>query len=141
MGFSIKVEANINIPADLRKVDNNTFWKYAASEWHRLISPYTPMRSGPLRNNVKINPKEIEYKSPYAHYIYKGELMVDPDTGSAWAKHGAKKVYAGKQLNISKEKNPLASIEWDKAARPTQEPELIRSLQGYIDSGRLGLDD
>ena len=64
---------------------------------------------------------EIEYTSPYAHYFYKGELMVDAETGSSYARAGTKKVYAGKELSFykgdgDKAGHPLASKEWDKAA-------------------------
>lgn len=143
MGFDIRIETDINIPADLKKVDNDTFWTFAASDWHRLISLYTPMETGNLRNNVTVKPKVIEYNAPYAHYLYKGEVMgpnyYNPDYGF-WSPPGKKKSYTGKQIAFHN-KNPLSSKEWDKAARPTQEPILISSLQKYVDEGRLNLSD
>ena len=137
MGFGVKVEARINVNAHLAKVRSDEFWKFGANEWWKLITPYTPMDMGTLFETVEIRPKEVEYKAPHAHYLYKGELMVDPETRSSYARHGVKKVYAGRSLKISRARHPLASKEWDKAARPTQKPKLVKAMQGYVDSGRL----
>jgi len=121
-------------------VRDDKLWLFAAEEWHRLITPYTPMDSGDLFETVQIRPKEIEYTSPYAHYQYKGLVMgpnfYDPDFGF-WSPPGKPKSYTGKSLTYKTSKHPLASKEWDKAAEPTQKPKLIKSMQGYINSGRL----
>ena len=139
--MKLTVINKVNIPNILRRLDDDKFWKFGASEWHKLISPYTPMQTGTLFESVAIRPKEIEYKQPYAHYVYHGILMVDPDTGSSYAKKGAKKVYASKQLHYQKDKHPLATKEWDKVAEPIQGPKLVDAMQGYINSGRLKLND
>jgi hypothetical protein len=131
----------LNIPNILSRFDDDKLWEFGALEWHKLISPYTPMQTGTLFESVTIRPKEIEYKQPYAHYMYHGILMVDPDTRSSYAKKGAKKVYTSKQLKYQKDKHPLATKEWDKAAQPTQGPKLVNAMQGYINSGRLKLND
>ena len=123
----------------MAKVRDNKFWEFGANEWWKLITPYTPMETGTTSESVDIKPKEIIYLHPDAHFLHKGELMIDPDTGSSWARKGVKKVYAGTPLEISKAKHPLATKEWDKAAEPTQKPKLIRAMQGYIDSGGLNL--
>ncbi len=147
MGFNIKVKPKINVPATVRKVSDPAFWKYAANEYHRLITPYTPMETGTLSEEVKIKGEvktgSIEYTAPYAHYQYEGRAMgpsfYNPDYGF-WSPPGKQKHYTGKSLQYSKEKHPLASAKWDKAAEPTQKPKLIRAMQGYIDSGRLNLE-
>lgn len=141
MAFRMTVKSHINSAKRLQQVRNDGFWKFGANEWWKLITPYTPMEEGVLFETVEIKPKEIEYKAPYAHYIYRGELMVDPETGSSYAQKDSKKVYAGKELKMSTARHPLASKEWDKAAEPTQKPKLIRAMQGYVDSGRLNLDE
>lgn len=141
--MKITVESHINIPRNLAKVENKQYWTFAANEWHRLMTPYVPYLGGALAETVKINSGklygEVEYISPYAHYIYEGRLMVDPDTGSSWAKAGAKKVYTGAELDLSHNKHPLSSAHWDKAAEPTQKPKLIDAMQDHADSGRLNL--
>lgn len=143
--MDLKIENHIDIPYYMRKVEDATFWKYAANKWWKLLTPYTPMETGTTFETAKIKGEPltglIEYTSPQAHYLYRGELMVDPATGSSYASQGAKKVYTGQALNISKEKHPLASKEWDKAAEPIQKPNLIQAMQDYIDSGRLLLNE
>lgn len=147
MGFNMRVETKINVPETVKQVRDPTFWKYAASEWHRLITPYTPMETGTLSESVEIKGEKgngsIEYTAPYAHYQYEGKVMgpsfYNPDFGF-WSPPGKPKHYTGASLKYSKEKHPLASAKWDKAAEPTQKPKLIRAMQGYIDSGRLELE-
>ncbi|MBR6523456.1 MAG: hypothetical protein IKT39_02455 [Clostridia bacterium] len=143
--MKISIEANINIPRAIAKVRDPKFWKFGANEWHKLITPYTPMLTGTMSESVSVKGGsgngEIEYKQPYSHYIYEGRLMVDAETGSSYARAGTKKVYAGSALNISTTKHPLASAKWDKAAEPSQKPKLIDAMQGHIDSGRLNLSE
>jgi len=145
MPMQIKVESNINIPKNLAKVRDEAFWLFGASTYHKLMSPYVPFETGTLDETVKIKGEEmkgeVEYFAPHAHYIYEGKLMVDPETGSSYAKKDSKKVYTGKSLNVSKKKHSLASVRWDKAAEPTQKEKLIAFMQSYADSGRLHLSD
>lgn len=116
MRFEVS-EVNIDIEGHLRKARSDPFWTFAATEWHRLYLPYVPMRTGMLAGQVVITPGQIEHTVPYAHYIYNG-------TG----------------FNFRKDLHPLASAAWDKKAEPTQKRKLVRAMQQYVDSGRLGLD-
>lgn len=140
MAFKTEIIAQIDVASDLKKVDNDKLWLFSATEWNKLISKYVPMETGNLRNNVILRPKEIEYKSNYAHYLYKGILMVGTN-GSPWAEKGDTKHYTTTALNYKKNMNVLASKEWDVAAKPTQSPKLITAMQKYIDSGKLGLSN
>ena len=46
-------------------------------------------------------------------FLYEGKVMVDPVTGSAWARKNAKKVVTDKPLTYA---NPMAVPHWfDKA--------------------------
>ena len=115
----VTVEININTKALRDRVMNDSgFWTYAATEWHRLYSPYVPYKEGLLDNGAVITPGQIEHAVPYARYQYYGEHLHHK--------------YAGAQ-------HPKASAKWDLAAEPTQKPKLIAAMQGYIDSGRLKL--
>lgn len=142
--MDFKIENHIDVSYLMSKVRDPTFWKYAANEWWRLLTPYTPMETGTLGETVKVKGEAsegfIEYISPQAHYLYRGELMVDPATGSTYAQAGAKKIYTGTPLNISKKRHPLASKEWDKAAEPHQKPKLVKAMQDYID-GRVNFNE
>jgi len=109
-------EVHIDIPKHLAKIKDPAFWTFSATEWYRLYMPYVPMLTGMLSQQVRITPGQIEHVVPYANRMYEGHYR------------------------FRKDLHPLASREWDQAARPTQEPKLINAMQGYVDSGRLKLD-
>lgn len=133
--MKLKVKTTINSDKLLSKVRSDAFWQYSTGEWHKLISPYTPMETGITSESVEVRPKEIEYKAPQAHYLYKGKLMIDPETGSSYARKDAKKVYADKDLDLKHNKHPLSSKEWDKAAEPLQKPKLIKAMKKFLKRG------
>lgn len=135
--MNIDVRVNIDIPKHLKEVRNDGLWLFAASELHRLLAPYIPMMTGTTMEMVLIRPGELEFVAPNAHFLNKGELMVDPQTGSSYARKGVKKVYAGKKLDLSHNKHPKSTDEWVENAMPTELPKLNDALQGYIDSGRM----
>ncbi len=66
-----------------------------------------------LKNGV------IRWATPYARYLYHGVLMVDPKTGSAWAREGQTKVKLSPevQLKFGKQPNPLAGSHWCERAK------------------------
>jgi hypothetical protein len=117
MSITVKVTSQINIPGVMKKINDNTFWTFAANEWHRMISPFTPFRTGNLDQNVDIQPKEIHYNMYYAAEVYH------------------------KNAKFRKDIHPLASREWDAAAVAAGAgDDLIASMQGYINSGRLNIN-
>lgn len=116
MALKVDVIAEIDTAGALNKIQSPQFWTFAASEWHRLYTPYVPFDSGELSRNVTIRPKEIEHNAPYAGVIYNGGGM-----------------------NFKRDKHALATAGWDRAAAATQAGKLTAAMQGYIDSGRLNL--
>ena len=72
--FGLK-SVDINARGMAARLQNDSaFWTFAATEWHRLYSPYVPFESGTLRDSVTIAPKTITHNAPYAHYQYTGEV-------------------------------------------------------------------
>lgn len=146
MKISMSVQVDVNAQKHVNKIMNDRgLWIYAATQWHKLYKPYVPKETGALRDTVIIRPKEIEHTAPYAHYQYTGEVY-GPNypiyqngihTGF-YSTPNRKKKPTGKKL---KYRNPKASKEWDKKAESTQKHKLISSLQGYINSGRVKLDE
>ena len=142
--FELK-SAKINARGMANKLESDSaFWTYAASEWHKLYSPYVPFESGTLRDSVTIAPNTITHNAPYAHYQYTGDVYGPnyPITQNGvqvgyYSPTNRPKHPTGKRL---KYKNPKAAAKWDQVAAATQTPKLISSLQAYIDSGRLRLD-
>lgn len=113
--MEIKFNCNIN-PHKItsRIMENEKFWKTAHAEWWRLYKDFVPCQSGRLWEDVTITEKSIKHNAPYAHRMYEGD-----------------------NFNFHKDEHPLASAHWDKAAKPSQLPELSRTINNYIKSGRF----
>lgn len=95
-------------------MNNDRFWTFAATQWHRLYMPYVPFKTGTLANTVSISPGEINHTVPYAHYQYEGVRF---------------------RHNV--QHHPMAAAHWDQAAEASQLPRLTSTLQSYINSGGI----
>ena len=71
---------SVHIKFDTKRIDDNL--KEAQMKLNMQIvadsEPYVPFRQGSLRSSVRypqgIDGGEIEYNTPYAHYLYMGEV-------------------------------------------------------------------
>lgn len=54
---------------------------------------------------------------PEGRFLYEGKVMVDPVTGSTYARPGAKKIVTERELNYNKLANPDVQKEWFLAAK------------------------
>ncbi len=79
--------------------------------------PFVPMLTGSLKNRTQVKDGEIIYPGPYSRYLYYGKLMVDPATGSPWAKKGASKAVTNKDLVFTKSFHPDAQSYWFEASK------------------------
>lgn len=86
---------------------------FASNTLYKLCNDFVPMDSGALSQNVEVTKEFVKYKSPYARRMYTGE-----------------------RFNFSAEKHPLATAHWDKAAMLSRRPNLVKSIQAYLDRGR-----
>lgn len=111
-----EVEVEMNIPRILAQTEDPAFGLFAAETWHKLYRDYVPHREGNLYDHVNLSPWEIEHYMPYAAAVY------------------------DRNANYRKDKAPKATSHWSEKAVPAEWPKLIRSLQRYINSGRLNLD-
>lgn len=80
-------------------------------------SPFVPALTGELDRLTKVEDNLIIYPGPYARYLYFGKLMVDPDTGSPFAKKDATKVLTDKNLVFSKSMHAQAQSHWFEASK------------------------
>lgn len=120
------------------RINSNT-QLFMANEAKRFMDPYVPANNLVLAQNVSLYVEGdngvVEYRSPYAHYQYKGELYVSSKTGSPWAKSGEYKVPVGKNLKYKTFRHPLATSEWDKAMSKARMKDLAQSMENYINRG------
>ena len=95
-----------------------------ANEMMKDTSPYVPFLNGKLDQSAHVverdNGAAIVYGGAgirYARYLYYGMLMVDPVTGSSWARRGTKKVLTPKPLKFNKSSHPKATSKWFEASK------------------------
>lgn len=81
--------------------------------------PFVPASGAPAGMYIRtqVVDGQIIYPGPYARFLYNGELMIDPTTGSAWAPKGATKVVAGKDLDVKKNHHDKAQAHWFEASK------------------------
>lgn len=88
--------------------------------------PVMPLLTGSLQqrtrtmNTIMLGSGKVWAAAPpYGRFLYGGKVMVDPDTGSPWAKEGAKKILTDRDLTFSR---PGAKARWFEAVKPAQLP-------------------
>lgn len=80
-------------------------------------SPFVPALTGSLDARTRVEKSKIIYPGPYARYLYEGKLMVDPNTGSAYATKGTTKVLTGKDLVFNRSMHGDAQAHWFDASK------------------------
>lgn len=102
--------------------------------------PFVPALTGSLMVRTRIHPEyrgeivgnAIIYPGPYARYLYYGKLMVDPDTGSPWAKKNATKVLTDRNLVFNRATNPQAQSHWCEASKAQNLEKWVRVAQKAV---------
>lgn len=79
--------------------------------------PYAPARTGSMSQRTRVIGNQIVYPGPYARYLYYGKLMVDPETGSAYARKGTTKVLTDKNLVFTTAMHQNAQSHWFEASK------------------------
>lgn len=119
------VTVNINsaqIAVDIRAASEKARGNLSAGArgLQRVRSGTTRTRSSTCSNiHSDILHGKLVWSTPYARYLYHGVLMVDPKTGSAWAREGQTKVKVSPEvrLKFDKRKNPKAGSHWCERAQ------------------------
>lgn len=98
-------------------------------ELRRLSDPYVPMGVGVLKNSSRVvnNHTAIEYHTPYAQYHWYGVLMVDPLTGSSWARAGTQKVLTNRGMKYRGA--PMRGPRWVDRAFEHNKEALLASVE------------
>ena len=96
---------------------------YIDSACIRLMTPYTPMRTGLLMESVKlgtvIGSGELRYLSPYARYLYYGEvyspnipIFEGGELTGFFSPPGQKKHPTGREMHYDTSVHPQAGKLW-----------------------------
>ena len=89
-------------------------------------SPYVPALTGSLDKRTMVDGSEVIYPGPYARYLYHGKVMVDPETGSAYAPKGGTKVVTDKNLVFNKAMHSRAQAYWFEASKAENMDKWLR---------------
>lgn len=83
--------------------------------------PYMPHQTGTFINVTKAmsealagSGRVVAAAPPMGRFLYEGKVMVDEQTGSPWARPGAKKIVTDRELTYS---NPKATPHWFDTAK------------------------
>lgn len=73
---------------------------------------------------------------PQGRYLYEGKVMVDEETGSAWARKGAKKVLTNRPLRYTKTHNPEVTDHWFDAAKKKDGKRWVANVKRTAGGGK-----
>lgn len=97
-----------------------------ATQVRKDTSPYVPFLTGSLDQRTRVDGNEIIYPGPYARFLYYGKVMVDPGTGSTYAKKGMTKALTDKKLEFNKAGHNQAQSYWFEASKAENLKKWIR---------------
>lgn len=76
--------------------------------------------------------KVVAAAPPMGRFLYEGKVMIDPETGSPWARPGAKKIVTDRPLKYS---NLSAVPHWFDAAKEKHMKEWVDGVKEKIGNG------
>lgn len=104
--------------------------------------PYMPHRTGTFINVTKAMSAAIAGSGtvvaaapPMGRFLYEGKVMVDEQTGSPWARPGAKKIVTDKSLNYDTSHNPKVTAHWFETAKKNHGKSWIKAVKKEAGGG------
>ena len=138
----IDVEANgVHIHVDTSIYDGRVrdaqYW--LDSQIMTDMVPLMPHQTGTFINVTRAQSaalagtgKVVVAAPPMGRFLYEGKVMIDPETGSPWARPGAKKIVTDRPLKYS---NPGAVPRWFNAAEEKHLKEWVDGVKEKIGNG------
>lgn len=100
------------------------------------MEKYMPFRDGNMRNVSAIMSRSMQGSGqviagapPYGRFLYEEKVMVDPVTGSPWARAGAKKVVTDRDLVFDTIAHPSATDHWFDAAKEQNVKSWVKGVK------------
>lgn len=140
-GFSL-VEGDITVDVSLNRFEKQfqDAQYYLDGEVMNDMVPYMPHRDGIFVNLTRMRSaalqgtgKVIAGAPPQGRFLYEGKVMVDPVTGSPWARKGAKKVVTERPLTYS---NPKATPHWFYTAKEKHGKSWVKGVKKIAGGGK-----
>lgn len=145
-GFSV-VQNGIEIKLNLDRFERqfrDAQYELDGDVMNSMI-PFMPMQTGLFVDVTKAQSAALQgtgkvYAAfgPQGRFLYEGKVMVDPETGSPWARKGAKKVVTDRPLKYDRSKHPRAQAHWFDAAKEQDGKKWINKVKGIAGGGKGG---
>lgn len=140
-GFSL-VQGDIKVDVSLNRFERQyeRAQYYLDSQIMTDMVPYMPHRDGNFVNVTRLQSaalagsgKVVAAAPPMGRFLYEGKVMVDPVTGSPWARKGAKKVVTERPLTYS---NPKATPHWFDTAKDAHGKAWVKGVKRIAGGGK-----
>lgn len=117
---------------------SNGLQKHLAARVVEFCDPYTPKKSGILKNTPHISSdgSKITYPGPYAHYQYVGEVY-GPNvlTEKGWRSMAKKDEKKPTGRKLSYHEGPMRGPQWEKRMLADHRKDLEQDCAAYINGG------
>lgn len=135
------VSADLKVHIDMSRINNNL---HKAQWWldNQVMTdmvPYMPHNTGSFVNITRAQSASlagtgevVAGAAPMGRFLYNGVVMVDPETGSPWARPGAKKIVTERPLTYS---NPRATPKWFDTAKENHGNQWIAGVKARAGGG------
>lgn len=141
-----KTQYNVSKPDIEMQINLSRFEKQFEDAQYALDSmvmedmvPYMPHQTGTFINVTRAmsaalagSGKVVAAAPPMGRFLYEGKVMVDPVTGSPWARAGAKKIVTDRDLKYG---NPKATPHWFDTAKEKHGKSWIREVKKIAGGG------
>ena len=140
-GFSIvsgDIKADVSLNRFEKQFQEAQFW--LDGQVMNDMVPYMPHRDGIFINLTRLRSaalqgtgKVVAGAPPQGRFLYEGKVMVDPVTGSPWARKGAKKVVTERPLTYG---NPKATPHWFDTAKNAHGKSWVEGVKQIAGGGK-----
>lgn len=140
-GFSIvsgDIKADVSLNRFEKQFQKAQFW--LDGQVMNDMVPYMPHRDGIFVNLTRMRSaalqgtgKVVAGAPPQGRFLYEGKVMVDPVTGSPWARKGAKKIVTNRPLTYS---NPKATPRWFDTAKDKHGKSWVEGVKKIAGGGK-----
>lgn len=132
MKFTVKTDTSGKLAAVLaNKADKAG--RAVAIQIQKDTAPYVPFRTGSLNTRTQVEGNTVIYPGPYARFLYYGKVMIDPETGSTWAKRGNTKIVTDRILVFTTDFHPEAQDHWFEASKAQNLDKWLRVAEKAVD--------
>lgn len=137
MGLDIQLKVDIDAEKLGNKKKKAQYW--LDSQIMTDMIPLMPMDTGSFINSTVAQSAALAGSGeviagigPHGRFLYEGLVMVDPETGSPWARAGVKKVVTDRPLQFSR---PGAVAHWFDETKASHLTDWVNGVAKFYGGG------